>query len=214
MPRLKPVVFASAGRRAVRLEGLLHYLGDEGKSPAVVVCHPHPLGGGTMYNGIVVAIAQALVARGVMALRFNFRGVGSSGGEHDGGRGEQADVAGAVDWLLGQHAVDAGHVSLVGYSFGAGVALAYAPSDPRVAAVAAVGLVPEQLDARAMRSFTRPKLFITGEYDQLAPPQALRGLVDQLPSPMELRVVAGADHFWHGREQEVGEMVAQFIGGS
>jgi alpha/beta superfamily hydrolase len=166
-----------------------------------------------MHNSVVAAIARALVARGVMALRFNFRGVGASRGQHDGGRGEQADVAGALDWLLAQPAVDPWRVALVGYSFGAWIGLAQAQTDPRVAAVALVGLAAEHCDGASLRSFTRPKLFVTGEYDRVAPPSALRRLVDQLPPPKTLHVVAGVDHFWRGHEDELADLVADFISG-
>ena len=186
-----------------------------------------------MHNGVVTAIARALVARGVLALRFNFRGVGRSGSLHDGGRGEQADVAGAMDWLLAQPEVDPWRVSLVGYSFGAWVGLMHAQSDPRIAAVAAVGLVAwhydaefaqieeppmpgdeaSPLDPEFLQSFTRPKLFVAGEYDSFSPLPTLRRFVEQLPAPTQLHVVSGTDHFLHGREPEVGAQVAGFIAG-
>jgi alpha/beta superfamily hydrolase len=184
-----------------------------------------------MHNGVVTAIARALVARGILALPFNFRGVGYSGGLHDDGRGEQSDVAGAVDWLLAQPQVDPSHVSLVGYSFGAWVGLCHATSDPRITAVAAIGLAawhydaefykatsnlalgprPWQLDPDFLLSYIRPKLFITGEHDPFAPPPHLRNLVDRLPPPKALHVVPDADHFWQGREPELAELVAEFF---
>jgi alpha/beta superfamily hydrolase len=186
-----------------------------------------------MHNSVVTAIARALVARGVLALRFNFRGVGRSGGLHDGGRGEQADVAGAMDWLLAHPEVDPWRVSLVGYSFGAWVGLTHALGDPRITAAAAVALVAWHydaefaqahdppipgdeawpLDAAALQSFTRPKLFVAGEYDSFSPLPILRRFVEQLPAPKELYVVSGADHIFHGHETEVGEQVARFIAG-
>ena len=209
--QLKPVGFSSAGSHPVHLEGILHFLEGEGPWPAAVVCHPHPLGGGTMHNSVVTAIARALAARGVITLRFNFRGVGASAGQHDGGRGEQADVAGALDWLVAQPTVDPWRVSLVGYSFGAWVGLAQAGADPRVRAAALVSLVAEHCDAESLHSLACPKLFVTGEHDQLAPPAALRKLVDQLPQPKSLHVVRGTDHFWRGCEQELAELVADFV---
>ncbi len=213
MGALVRVSFASAGENSVQLEGRLRQMDGEGPWPAAVICHPHPLGGGNMHNGIIVAIDQALAARGMMALRFNFRGVGGSEGQHDHGRGERADLAGALDWLLTQPEVDPERISVVGYSFGAWVALAHAQTDARVASVAAVSLVPESCDVEAMQSFVRPKFFITGEYDQLASPHALGELVDQLPPPKRLHLVPGADHFWWGREQEVADLVASFVAG-
>lgn len=232
METLKPIIFPSQGSHPVQLEGMLHRLEGDGQWPAAVICHPHPLGGGTMHNGVVTAIARALVARGIMALRFNFRGVGRSEGWYDHGRGEQADVAGALDWLLRQPQVDPWRVSLAGYSFGAWVGLAQAQSDPRIAAVATVGLPawlydegfarrnppPRlrdgdlwQFQPDLLQSFTRPKLFVAGQYDAFAPSAALERFVEGLPPPKTLHIVPGTDHFWQGREQEGGELVAAFL---
>ncbi|NIV39279.1 MAG: alpha/beta hydrolase, partial [Anaerolineae bacterium] len=147
----RPITFPSAGTRALRLEGILHVAEGHGQLPAAVICHPHPLGGGSMHNGVVEAIARGLASRGVTALRFNFRGVGASEGVHDNGRGERDDIAGAQNWLLAQPAVDARRVSLVGYSFGACVALARAYFDPTVSAFAAVGLAVDFCDPVLMR---------------------------------------------------------------
>lgn len=181
-----------------------------------------------MHNNVVVAIARSLASTGVVALRFNFRGVGGSGGVHDYGQGEREDVAGALDWLLAQPAVDPRRVSLVGYSFGACVGLAHTLTDPRVSAFVGVALPVALCDPDVVQSlagteqdasqptpgsFALPKLFITGERDQLAPPGELRRLVERLPAPKSLQIVPGADHFWWGFEREVGEQVADFIAG-
>ena len=225
---LRPVSFSSACERSLRLEGVLHIPELEGRLPSAVICHPHPLGGGSMNNGIVVEMARALAARGVIALRFNFRGVGASEGVHDDGRGERDDVAGALEKLLAQPNVDPDRVALVGYSFGACVGLACAQKDPRVSAFAAVGLSLEfcysgGIDAiteededdigSARESPAFPKLFITGDRDQLAPPGQLLKLVEQLPEPKDVEIVPGADHFWWGAEQEVAARVADFVAG-
>jgi alpha/beta superfamily hydrolase len=180
-----------------------------------------------MHNGVVRSIARALSDRGVLALRFNFRGVGRSGGKHDKGQAEQEDVAGALDWLLNQPGVDPERIVLVGYSFGAWVGLSLAQRDLRVTATAAVGLVAwhdepslfssgalaglGQFEPDFLKTLNRPKLFITGEYDSFAPPEAVRVLVERLPPPNELRILGGTDHFFAGREAEVGELVADFI---
>lgn len=166
-----------------------------------------------MHNKVVVAIARELVNHGVLALRFNFRGVEGSAGEHDNGRGEQSDVVGALDWLLSQPGVDPWRVYSIGYSFGAWVALSQAQRDPRLAAAALVGLPAQHCDPGQLQYFTRPKLFVTGEDDHIAPPAALRKLVDQLPEPKTLDIVAGADHLWRGQERELGRLVARFVSG-
>jgi alpha/beta superfamily hydrolase len=184
-----------------------------------------------MHNGVVTAIARALSTRGVVALRFNFRGTGRSGGHHDNGRGEQADVAGALDWLLAQPGIDPCRVSLVGYSFGAWVGLTHAQTDARVVAVAAVGLVawrydtdfyrlgagPDQgialgqFDPDFLQTFSRPKLFVVGEHDSFAPPDRLQTLVDRLPDPKSFHIIPGSDHFLQGHERRVGHLVAGFL---
>jgi alpha/beta superfamily hydrolase len=180
-----------------------------------------------MNNGVVVAIARALASRDVIVLRFNFRGVGASEGVHDDGRGERKDVAGALDELLAQPNVDPDRISLAGYSFGACVGLAHAQKDPRVSAFVAVGLSLEFCDSGSIHAIKEdegdtgsatvplalPKLFITGERDQLAPPGQLLTLVEQLPEPKSVEIVPGADHFWWGAEQEVAARVADFVAG-
>lgn len=231
MEKLQTVVFPNKESPPLQLEGRLHIPDGNGPWLAAVICHPHPLGGGTMHNAVVAAIARALAGRGMAALRFNFRGTGRSGGRYDHGRGEQADVAGALEWLLAQPWVDSQRLSVAGYSFGAWVGLTYAQSEPRVGATAAVALVPWNYDAdltclgasppkamedwgletRLLQLDTRPKLFVSGEYDAFAPPGVLRPMVDLLPLPKELHILPGADHFLQGREQEVGRLVAEFL---
>ncbi|MFN2218292.1 MAG: alpha/beta hydrolase [Anaerolineae bacterium] len=223
-----PVSFPSAGPRPVRLEGVLHQAAGEGQLPAAVICHPHPLGGGSMHNGVVVAIARALASGGVIALRFNFRGVGASEGTFDNGVGERDDLAGALDWLLAQPSVDPRQVSVVGYSFGACVGLVCAQSDARVSAYAGVGLSMAFCDSGDLQSFIKdgedasfaghrslacPKLFVTGEHDHLAPPDQLLGLVERLPEPKSVQLVPGVDHFWWGAEREAAKRVAGFLTG-
>ncbi len=221
------VTFPSAGDEPLQLEGIFHTREGPGQWPTALICHPHPLGGGTMHNGVVRAIAHALEDRGVLALRFNFRGVEKSEGEYDRGRGEQDDVAGAVNWLLKQPEVDPWHLTIVGYSFGAWVGLSYAQQDPRVVAIAGIGLVPWDTDMDLRRadltgkerdfapdflaSFSRPKLFVSGEHDVFASTQTLRNLVDRIPEPKELHVLKGTGHFFEDREQEVGDLVARFV---
>ncbi len=202
--------FASRGEEAIRLEGVLHHPGGD-NLPAAVICHPHSLYGGSMDVSLVVSIARTLAERGIMALRFSFRGVGRSEGRYDEGVGEQSDVAGAVDFLLREEGVDAERLYLVGYSFGAWVGLHHAEHDPRICAVAAIGLPVGQVEEGFLSSYTRPKLFIVGENDSVCPPDILRRFVEGLPPPKELRILRGTDHFLIGREREVAEAVADFI---
>ena len=159
----KPVAFRSEG---LTLEGILHQPASA-PFPAAAVCHPHPLYGGDMNNYVVVAVCQALAEAGIASLRFNFRGVGRSEGEYGDGLGERADAAAALVYLRQLAAVDPDKVGIVGYSFGAAVALAAA--DERVAAVAAIS--PPSFGQGAPDLAVRcPTLLIAGEQDEIAPP--------------------------------------------
>jgi alpha/beta superfamily hydrolase len=202
--------FTSKGEEAIRLEGVFHHPGGR-NHPAAVICHPHSLYGGSMDVSLVVSIARTLAERGLIALRFNFRGVGRSEGTFGEGLGELNDVAGAVDFLLREEAVDQGKLYLVGYPFGACVGLHHADHDPRICGVVAIGLPLRQLEDGFLSTYTRPKLFIVGENDSVCPPDVLRRFVEGLLPPKEVRILRGTDHFLMGWEKEVAQAVADFI---
>lgn len=202
--------FTSSGEEAIQLEGTLHHP-DGSDLPAAVICHPHSLYGGSMDVPLVVGIARTLAKRGVIALRFNFRGVGRSEGGFGEGVAELDDVAGAVDFLVQEESVDRGRLYLVGYSFGAWVGLHHAEHDPRICGMVAIGLPMWQLEGGFLSSYARPKLFIVGENDSVCPPDTLRRFAEDLLLPKEVRVLRGADHFLIGREKEVAEAVADFL---
>jgi len=192
----EPVRFASG---ELTLVGVLHRPQGSGL-PAVAVCHPHPLYGGDMENNVVLALCNALTGGGMMALRFNFRGVGGSGGSHGGGVGEREDARAALDFLAGLAEVDSGRLGLAGYSFGALVALT--AGDERVRAVAAVSPPAGGLDAGRVQPDI-PTLLISGDRDDISPSVRLPELAAALGSRCETRPVAGADHFWWGHEDGV-----------
>jgi alpha/beta superfamily hydrolase len=198
------MAFRSEG---LTLEGILHQP-VSALFPAAVVCHPHPLYGGDMHNYVVVAVCQALAEAGIASLRFNFRGVGRSEGEYGDGLGERADAAAALAYLRQLAAVDPDKVSIVGYSFGAAVALAAA--DERAAAVAAISppWLGQDVPDLAVRC---PTLLISGEQDEIAPPASLSALATMIGPHCQMSVVRGADHFWWGYEKELAQMVAQFF---
>ncbi len=200
----------------LKLEGEYYLPDGDGHFPAAVVCHPHPLYGGSMDNNVVRAISQALVERGMAALVFNFRGVGGSQGSFDGGRGEQDDVRSALDWLCSRDDVDARRIGLAGYSFGAAVALPVACGEQRVKAVALVSL-PLMDDAQVEQSQALlstcgiPKLLVCGDDDFVVPLGAVQRLAEVVREPKEVRVIPGADHFWWGDEGTVAATVADFL---
>ena len=206
------VTFNNREPSPIQLEGILHLpAGKEGKQPGAVICHPHSLYGGSMEVPLVATIAEELAQRGVVALRFNFRGVGRSQGTFADGEGEMADVAGALDFLESQERVDRERLYLAGYSFGAGVGLRRAEHDPRIAAVALVAPYVESPGESLLKSYTKPKLFLVGEGDTVCPTEWLRAFVTPLPEPKVLRILPGTDHFFWGQEREVAGIVSEFI---
>jgi len=189
------------------LVGALHRPQGTGL-PAVAVCHPHPLYGGDMENSVAVSLCGALAAAGVVALRFNFRGVGGSGGSHGGGIGEREDARAALDFLTGLPEVDGGCLGLAGYSFGALVALSAA--DERVRALVAVSPPAGGLDTASFRPGI-PTLLVSGDQDDVAPAARLPEMAASLGPACETLSVAGADHFWWGHEEALATSVLEFF---
>ena len=185
------------------LEGLLR-APDAGDAPprmAALVCHPHPLGGGTMHNKVVFRVAQALGELGMPALRFNFRGVGRSSGVYDEGRGERDDVRAALDEITRRY--PGAPICLAGFSFGTWVGLPVGCGDERVRQLIGVGVPTSLLTTDALAHCDKPKLIAQGGEDQYGPQSSLLPWYDALPQPKSLAVVPGADHFFTGREQEL-----------
>jgi alpha/beta superfamily hydrolase len=203
------VTFPS-GDASIELEGLIQLPDGDGPFPAGVVCHPYPPGGGTMEVPLVQAISCALAEAGIAALRFNFRSVGVSGGTFDNGRGEVDDVAGALDWLGAQPKVDPDRLALVGYSFGAAMALFEAARNDCPQVLALIGL-PLRWDLALPTIDDRPCLLVAGERDQLCPAPELHSLARQLKGDVKVHIVADADHFLFGREGEVAGVVMDFL---
>lgn len=202
---------------AGRLEALLN-AGAPEATHAALVCHPHPLFGGTLHNKVVFHTMKALNSFGFPVLRFNFRGAGLSEGEHDQGIGEVEDARTALGWLDTEY-----HLPLLfaGFSFGAAVGLQAACSDPRVRAAIAVGapVVPVAEATETPRAYayeflqecTKPKLFVSGARDQFGPRAKLEALVASVPDPKKLVIIPGADHFFEGRLRELREAIEGWV---
>jgi uncharacterized protein len=192
------------------LEGILKPE-EEGVIPryAALVCHPHPLYGGTMHNKVVFKVAQALQMLGMPALRFNFRGVGRSTGTYDEGRGEMDDVRFALEFLSRRY--PGLPVILGGFSFGAYVALRVAAIDDRVQAMIGLGVPARMLDVEYLQGCHKPKLIIQGTKDELAPYALTVRWFEHVPAPKSLVAVQGADHFFQGHLDEVQAIIATFI---
>jgi alpha/beta superfamily hydrolase len=163
---------------------------------AAVVCHPHPLHGGTMNNNVVYRVAKALGDAGAAVLRFNFRGVGASTGRYADGVGEEDDARDALAFLAARH--PGVPLWMAGFSFGARVGLTVGARDPQVAKLLGVGLATNMLDFAFLETCAKPKAFIQAAEDELGPRTAIEPLVARLPEPKRLWLVAGATHLFPG----------------
>ena len=197
---------------AGRLEALLN-AGSTSATHAAVVCHPHPLYGGTLHNKVVFHAMKALNGFGFPVLRFNFRGTGLSEGEHANGVEEVEDVRTALDWLEREYTLP---IIFAGFSFGAAVGLQATYADPRVPVLIGLGLPVVAIESRNynfefLRTCTKPKLFVSGSRDQYAPPGQLEALVNTFADPKKLVRIEAGDHFFEGRLREMREALESWV---
>ena len=176
---------------------------------AAVVCHPHPLQGGTMHTKAVFRAAQALADVNIAALRFNFRGVGTSTGSYDQGFGEREDVRAALDWLEEKHP----DMPLVvgGFSFGSMVAFSAAAEDPRVVALFGLGLPIRMYDYRFLADVAKPILVIQGEEDELGSGPEVEPVIAALGSHVTLARIAGGDHYFEGHIDQMKAVLSEYF---
>lgn len=173
-----------------------------------VVCHPHPLYGGTLDNKVVWTVARAFEAFGAPAIRFNFRGVGASAGAYGEGRGESEDALAVIDFARRRWPQAA--LWLGGFSFGAAVALRVAQAaQPALLTAVAPGITV--VDVRAAPPPDCPWLIVQGEADEVVPTAAVLEWARRLSPPPEISLLPGASHFFHGRINELREVLLNFL---
>jgi len=198
--------------QSVTLEGVLSFPIDMPSSPGVVICHPHPAYGGDMNNNVVLGIKEALAIAGFAVLRFNFRGVGSSEGNHDQGRAEVEDVVSALSFLTGQPMVDGNRLFMAGYSFGAWVGLHAACKVENLQSAAGIAPPFGIFDFDFLKNVSFPILLVSGDRDDFCNMKELQSNFSEISSRKKKVIIPGADHFYWGREQEVGKTVREFFG--
>jgi len=171
---------------------------------AAVVAHPH---GGSLHNPVVFHAERELNRAGLTTLRFNFRGVGESQGEHDEGRGEVEDLAATVSWLRG---VALGlPLLVVGYSFGSWCGVRFAVEERTVAALIAIGLPVRTYDFHEIEDLARPLAVVQGSQDEFGSPREVRQLLDRAEPRGELFVVEGSSHMFERRAAEAAARVVE-----
>ena len=202
------VSFSSGG---LFLEGILAIPEGAGPFPSVIVCHPHPLYGGSMDNNVVSSLSETLTQASLVSFKFNFRGVGGSQGKFGQGIGEREDVEAAISFISSVKEVDSKRIGLAGYSAGAGFAFPVGFNDDRIRALAAVSPPLSMFDFDFLKSCPKPKLLISGSRDDLISINQFLEFCQNLPEPKECESIEGADHFWWGYESRLAAKVAAFF---
>ena len=182
------------------LEGIFSYVSKK-VTHLAVLCHPHPLYGGTMHNKVVYSMAMALNQIGYATVRFNFRGVGRSSGTFNHGIGEQRDVEAVIEHFRRMHP-DA-YLVVGGFSFGSKVGLLVASRDERVSAVIGTGVTVDVADFSFLNDYEKPKLIIQGTNDQYGSLASTQEWFHKIPEPKKLALIEGAVHLFHGRLTEL-----------
>jgi len=202
---------ASFSSGELLLEGILAMPQGKGPFPAVILCHPHPLYGGTMDNNVIHSLSETLTRASFASFRFNFRGVGGSQGKSGHGLGEQEDVQAAISFVSAAAKVDAQRIGLAGYSAGAAFALPVAVNDARIKALAAISPPLSMFDFDLLRDCPKPKLLISGNRDDFTPPHQFLEFCQSFSKPEECQMIEGADHFWRGHEPRLAAKVTAFF---
>lgn len=192
-----------------KLEAVLN-TGSGNARFAALVCHPHPLGGGTMHNKVVYHAMKVFSGLGLPVLRFNFRGVGLSEGTHDHGPGELNDARAALDWLDANLGLP---VLVAGFSFGSFISLQLGCGDPLVHGLVGLG-VPYRAEGRSyayefLERCPQPKLFISGAEDQFGPRALMNPILKHAAEPREIIWIEGAEHFFQGVPSSPGAKLVQ-----
>ncbi|MGI8550812.1 MAG: alpha/beta hydrolase [Dehalococcoidia bacterium] len=191
------------------LEAMLHLPSDAEPGGLLVVCHPHPQHGGAMENNVVYALCEAALQEGLAALRFNFRGVGRSTGQYDGGNGERDDLVAVLSAATGMQTAD--RLGLAGYSFGALMAVAGCRGPVRVNALVLVSLPLQMTAGIDFDGCPAGRLLLTGDNDPICPSAQLEALAGSLQPSPDCQIVEGADHSWVGYEAELRDIVAGYL---
>jgi len=190
---------------AGKLETLVEEPEDRAPVEICVLCHPHPLFGGTMHNKVVYRMARALRRRGSVVLRFNFRSVGRSQGQHAGGMGEIEDARAALEWLQSRY--PSLPYSLAGFSFGSGVILRLGCQEGEATRLIAAGLPAQTAREEFLKTCSAPKVFLSSTNDQYAPRGEMEALYSNMAEPKQLIWIEAQDHFFDGALDEVEEII-------
>jgi uncharacterized protein len=198
---------------AGNLEALLDTPAAAPANAVGVICHPHPLHGGTMTNKVVHTLAKAFNDVGAPAVRFNYRGVGASAGVYDDGNGETEDALAVLDWAARRW--PGAQLWLGGFSFGGAIAIRASVASSHGSRLARLVTVAPAIRRVSVDSNTPPRcpwLIVQGDRDELVDPADIQRWVQALPVQPRLSMLSGVEHFFHGRLNDLRTTVVGWLG--
>jgi alpha/beta superfamily hydrolase len=193
-----------------KLEAILKEPKGEAKGVALV-CHPHPLGGGTMHNKVVYRAAQGFLDAGLITLRFNFRGVGASTGQHDDGNGEKQDVLDALDYLTENYPNK--QINFAGFSFGSYVGTQTTMNDERVVRMISIGTPVDKYDFSFLKNVRKPILFVHGDNDEFGSVENLNEMVSMVSENTDTKLVVfqNCGHFFDEHLNQLKDAIHDWV---
>ncbi|MFL6550775.1 MAG: alpha/beta hydrolase [Povalibacter sp.] len=191
-----------------QLEAIIETPVDASAQSVAVICHPHPIYGGTMTNKVVHMLAKSCNELGLPTVRFNYRGVGASEGTYAEGNGESDDAVAVLDWARARWP-EAG-LWLAGFSFGGAVAIRAAVRRD-VQRLITVAPAIDRVPVDVQRLPTCPWLLIQGDHDELVNPAHVQQWVNTLATPPEVVILPGVEHFFHGRMNDLRQTVLDWV---
>ena len=196
---------------AIQLEGLIKIHEALSFKGGVIFCHPHPQYGGNMHNLVITTAVEAASQEGLSTLRFNFRGVGESGGSYEEGIGEREDVKAVIDYF--SSTLKGAHPSLIllGYSFGAWAGLPVAIQDKRISGMVTIAPPLQLFDFGFLLGCKKKKLFIAGDQDLFCSASLLEEWYRNLDEPKSLAIIPGADHFFFSHAHLLTQPLREFF---
>ena len=196
---------------AIQLEGLLSVHEALSAKGGMILCHPHPQYGGDMHSSVITTAVEAASQEGFSTLRFNFRGVGASGGSYNDGIGEKEDVKAAIDYLYSRQKDSNLPLILLGYSFGAWAGLPVGVQDSRIKGMVAIAPPLELYDFGFLKGCKKRKLLIAGSRDSFCPVPLFEKWYGHLEEPRSLAIIQGADHFFFAHTRFLIQPLREFI---
>jgi len=195
----------------IKLEAELFLSKSDTENVFILICHPHPQYGGNMFNNVVSGVFNKLIRNDISCIRFNFRGVGRSTGSHSNGTGELSDVHACIDFLINERKCE--KIFLCGYSYGAAIGCSAVGYSDKIVGYISISF-PWDFMGSKYKEFSqtsKPKLFIQGDKDTVAHYENFQENFDYYLNPKKKKIIEGADHFYGNYEEQVANVVLEFL---